>query len=134
MHTTTVHPSVHPTAPTGHADGASPPVAAPARRQTVLAARDLTRVWGRGDAAQTAVDRVDLDLGAAEIVAIVGPSGSGKSTLGSILAGIDRPTAGSLVAGDERLDRMRDDALARWRARNVGIVFQDFHLLPTLTA
>ena len=101
---------------------------------TVLAVRDLTRVWGRGDAAQTAVDRVDLDLSQGEIVAIVGPSGSGKSTLGSMLAGIDRPTAGSIVAGGERLDRLRDDALARWRARNVGIVFQDFHLLPTLTA
>lgn len=100
----------------------------------VLAVRDLTRVWGRGDAAQTAVDRVDLDLSQGEIVAIVGPSGSGKSTLGSMLAGIDRPTAGSIVAGGERLDRMRDDALARWRAQNVGIVFQDFHLLPTLTA
>lgn len=92
------------------------------------------RVWGRGDGAQTAVDRVDLDLAAGEIVAIVGPSGSGKSTLGALLAGIDRPTAGSIVADGVRLDRLKDDALARWRADNVGVVFQDFHLLPTLTA
>jgi putative ABC transport system ATP-binding protein len=107
---------------------------AQAPRSAILQARDLTRVWGRGDASQTAVDRVDIDLYAGEIVAIVGPSGSGKSTLGSLLAGIDRPTAGSLVADGRRIDGLSDDALARWRAENVGIVFQDFHLLATLTA
>ncbi len=106
----------------------------PAVHPPLLAVRDLTRVWGTGAGAQTAVDRVDLDLAHGEIVAIVGPSGSGKSTMGALLAGIDRPTSGSIVAGDERLDRLGDAALARWRARNVGIVFQDFHLLPTLTA
>lgn len=127
MHST-IRPAPTPTVP--------PMVTDPEARPSVsiLAARDLTRVWGRGDAAQVAVDRVDLDLQQGEIVAIVGPSGSGKSTLGALIAGIDRPTAGSIVAGGERLDRLRDDALARWRARNVGIVFQDFHLLPTLTA
>ncbi|MGI9625034.1 MAG: ABC transporter ATP-binding protein [Acidimicrobiales bacterium] len=97
-------------------------------------ARDLTRVWGRGDGAQTAVDRVSLDLYPGEIVSIVGPSGSGKSTLGALLAGLDRPTSGSIISAGKRLDAMKDDALARWRASNVGIVFQDFHLLPTLTA
>ncbi len=101
---------------------------------TVLELRDVSRVWGRGHAAQRAVDRVDLDLQTAEIVAIVGPSGGGKSTLGAILAGIDRPTAGSVVANGVRIDKLRDDKLASWRAANVGIVFQDFHLLPTLTA
>lgn len=100
----------------------------------VLVARDLTRVWGTGMAAQTAVDRVDLDLYPGETVAVVGPSGSGKSTLGGLIAGIDRPTAGSIVADGTRLDRLRDDQLATWRAENVGIVFQDFHLLATLTA
>ena len=63
----------------------------------MLEARDLTRVWGRGSAAQTAVDGVDLRIDQGELVAIVGPSGSGKSTLGALLAGIDRPTAGSVV-------------------------------------
>ncbi len=100
----------------------------------MLVGRDLTRVWGRGDAARAAVDHVDLALWPGETVAIVGPSGSGKSTLGAMLAGIDRPTSGSLTAGDLRLDRLDHDALARWRATTVGIVFQDFHLLPTLTA
>jgi len=99
-----------------------------------LQVRNLTRVWGSGEAAQTAVDSVNLAVWPGETVAIVGPSGSGKSTLGALLAGIDRPTAGSVVAGDRRIDQLSDDRLARWRAKNVGIVFQDFHLLPTLTA
>ena len=100
----------------------------------MLDARDLTRVWGKGSAAQTAVDGIDLRVDRGELVAVVGPSGSGKSTLGALLAGIDRPTAGSIVAAGTRIDRLGDDALARWRGRHVGIVFQDFHLLPTLTA
>jgi putative ABC transport system ATP-binding protein len=97
-------------------------------------ARDLTRIWGRGAAAQVGVSDVDLDLHRGELVALIGPSGSGKSTLGSLLAGIDQPTSGSLVVGGDRIDRMRPDRLARWRGEHVGIVFQDFHLLPTLTA
>jgi putative ABC transport system ATP-binding protein len=100
----------------------------------MLEARDLTRVWGKGAAAQTAVDRVDLTIRRGEVIALVGPSGSGKSTLGGLLAGIDRPTAGSIVATGTRIDRLGDDALARWRGRHVGIVFQDYHLLPTLSA
>ena len=65
---------------------------------------------------------------------MIGPSGSGKSTLGALIAGIDRPTSGSLVVDGTRIDRMKVDRLASWRGQNVGIVFQDFHLLPTLTA
>jgi putative ABC transport system ATP-binding protein len=96
--------------------------------------RDLTRIWGRGDAAQIGVSRVNLDLHRGELVAIVGPSGSGKSTLGALLAGIDTPTSGSLVVAGRRIDALKTDRLAAWRAATVGIVFQDFHLLPTLTA
>ena len=99
-----------------------------------MRATDLTRRWGKGATAQLGIDRVDLTIGTGELVAIVGPSGSGKSTLGAILAGIDRPTAGSLVVDDVRVDRLSDDDLARWRGANVGIVFQNFHLLPTLDA
>jgi len=100
----------------------------------LVQARDLTRVWGKGHAAQIGVDEVDLDVGRGELMAIIGPSGSGKSTLGSLLAGIDNPTSGSLVIDGERIDQMKSDKLATWRGANVGIVFQDFHLLPTLTA
>jgi putative ABC transport system ATP-binding protein len=99
-----------------------------------LTARNLTRVWGRGPAAQTALAGVDLDVVAGELVAVVGPSGSGKSTLGAIVAGLDRPSSGSVVVGGVRVDSLKEDALAAWRSGNVGVVFQDFHLLPTLTA
>ena len=99
-----------------------------------MRATDLTRRWGKGSTTQLGIDRIDLTIGRGELVAIVGPSGSGKSTLGAILAGIDRPTAGSLVVDDVRVDRLSDDGLARWRGANVGIVFQNFHLLPTLDA
>jgi putative ABC transport system ATP-binding protein len=105
------------------------PIAAP-----LIAARDLTRVWGKGSAAQIGVTGVDLDIHRGELVAIVGPSGSGKSTLGALLAGIDTPTSGSLVVNGTRIDQLKRDRLAAWRGANVGIVFQDFHLLPTLTA
>ena len=74
------------------------------------------------------------EIGSGEFVAIVGPSGSGKSTLGALLAGIDRPTSGSLVVDGVRIDQLSNDRLARWRGGNVGIVFQNFHLLPTLDA
>ena len=100
----------------------------------LVTAHDLTRRWGKGSTAQLGVDGVSLGLGLGELVSIVGPSGSGKSTLGALIAGIDRPTSGSLVVDDTRIDQLSTDRLARWRGQNVGIVFQDFHLLPTLSA
>ena len=111
-----------------------PDQAVPRPSPTVVDARQLTRVWGRGDAAQTAVDAVDLTVRSGEVLAIVGPSGSGKSTLAALLAGVDRPTSGSIVACGQRIDKLKDKGLARWRGGHVGIVFQDFHLLPTMTA
>jgi putative ABC transport system ATP-binding protein len=120
-------------------DHAAPPRAAHAAVPDgsggpLVQARDLTRIWGKGHAAQIGVSGVDLVIGRGELVAVVGPSGSGKSTLGALIAGIDRPTSGSLVVAGTRIDRMKVDRLAEWRAAHVGIVFQDFHLLPTLTA
>ena len=126
------------TVPLAAPDRVAPDLVAPghlrARPRVLLEARGLSRVWGSGHVASLALDGVDLELAEGELVAIVGPSGSGKSTLGALLAGIDRPTSGSLVIGGVRLDRMREDALARWRGRHLGIVLQDFSLLPTLTA
>lgn len=109
------------------------PAAAPSDPPLVTA-HDLTRIWGKGAAAQVGIADVDLNIRRGELVAVIGPSGSGKSTLGALLAGIDAPTSGSLVVDGVRIDRMRSDRLAAWRGANVGIVFQDFHLLPTLTA
>lgn len=100
----------------------------------LVEAHDLTRIWGKGAGAQIGISSVDLRIGRGELVAVVGPSGSGKSTLGALIAGIDTPTSGSLVVAGTRIDRMKVDQLAEWRGANVGIVFQDFHLLPTLTA
>lgn len=124
MTTSTLTPPVETARPLTHA---APP-------RPLIEARSLTRSWGRGDAAQLAVDHVDLTIRTGELVAIVGPSGSGKSTLGGLLAGLDRPTGGSVVVGETRLDGLSDDALAIWRGHHVGIVFQNFHLIPTLTA
>jgi putative ABC transport system ATP-binding protein len=103
-------------------------------RRPLIQAHDLTRRWGKGSSAQLGIDRVSLTIDRGELAAIVGPSGSGKSTLGALIAGIDRPTTGSLVVDGTRIDQLSDDRLARWRGRTVGIVFQNFHLLPTLTA
>jgi len=106
----------------------------PPASNALVQARSLTRIWGKGDSAQIGIAEVDLDLQRGEMLAIVGPSGSGKSTLGAILAGIDSPTSGSLVVDGGRVDNLKRDRLALWRGSNVGIVFQNFSLLPTLTA
>jgi putative ABC transport system ATP-binding protein len=77
---------------------------------------------------------IDLEIGAGELVAVVGPSGSGKTTILNLVAGIDRPTAGTVSVGGRRIDLMSEEALAVWRGEHVGVVFQFFQLLPTLSA
>jgi putative ABC transport system ATP-binding protein len=80
-----------------------------------------------------ALDRVDLEVHAGECVAVVGPSGSGKTTLAHLLTGIEQPTQGEVFVDGQALHALTQDALAKWRGRRVGIVFQFFQLLPTLT-
>jgi putative ABC transport system ATP-binding protein len=80
-----------------------------------------------------ALDRVDLRVGAGEAVAVMGPSGSGKSTLLNLIAGLDTPTQGTVVVAGERLDRMGETGKARFRRRQVGMIFQFFNLLEDLT-
>jgi len=77
---------------------------------------------------------VDLAVGAGELVAIVGPSGSGKTTILNLVTGIDRPTAGTVTVAGVRIDALSEEELAVWRGRHVGVVFQFFQLLPTLSA
>ena len=77
---------------------------------------------------------VDLQIGAGELVAVVGPSGSGKTTILNMIAGIDRPSAGTVTVDDRRIDAMSEEELAVWRGEHVGVVFQFFQLLPTLSA
>jgi putative ABC transport system ATP-binding protein len=83
--------------------------------------------------APPALADVSMDVAAAEVVAVMGPSGSGKSTLLNLIAGLDRPTAGTVTVAGRRIDTLGEGALARFRARHVGIIFQFFNLLEDLT-
>src|SRR5713226_1826433 len=77
---------------------------------------------------------VSLNIGRGEAVGLVGPSGSGKSTLLMVMAGLERPDRGTVMVAGQDLGRLDEDALARFRGRHIGIVFQSFHLIPTMTA
>ena len=90
--------------------------------------------FGRGSAAVDVLKSVDLDLEAGRTLAVLGPSGAGKSTLLAIVAGLERAGAGRVEIAGQDLGRLDEDGLARLRARHIGIVFQAFHLIPTLTA
>ena len=89
---------------------------------------------GRGAARVHILKDIDLTVGHGEAIGLVGPSGSGKSTLLMVMAGLERSDTGSIVVAGEELTKLDEDALARFRGRNVGIVFQSFHLIPTMTA
>jgi len=82
----------------------------------------------------TILDGITLDVGAGEVCAITGPSGSGKSTLLGLVAGLDRPSSGSIAVAGVEITRLDEDALARFRRDTLGYVFQSYHLIPTLTA
>jgi putative ABC transport system ATP-binding protein len=99
-----------------------------------VAARALTRRYGDGESAVDALRGVSLEVPAGQFTAVMGPSGSGKSTLMHLLAGLDRPTGGSVHVGGEDISSMPDRRLTRLRRRHIGFVFQSFNLLPTLTA
>src|SRR3954462_2850445 len=100
----------------------------------LVSATDLTRRYGEGEAAVTALDGVSVDFPAGRFTAIMGPSGSGKSTLMHLLAGLDRPTAGTVVLDGVDLTTLNDDALTQLRRDRVGFIFQAFNLLPVLNA
>jgi len=97
-------------------------------------ARDLTKIYGRGEAQVHALRGVDLDLPRGRFTAIMGPSGSGKSTLMHCLAGLDQASRGTVTVAGTDLGALDDDALTIFRRRHVGFVFQAFNLLPMLTA
>lgn len=96
--------------------------------------RDLRKTYDTGETRVTPLDGVNLDIPAGEFLSLMGPSGSGKTTLLNIVAGIDRQTAGTVKVGDVELSRLSDSQLGRWRNRNMGYVFQQFNLVPVLTA
>jgi putative ABC transport system ATP-binding protein len=111
---------------------AAAPAAGPAG--PAVAATAVTRRYGDGEAAVHALRGVTIDVPAGQFAAVMGPSGSGKSTLMHLLAGLDRPTEGTVHVGGEDVTRMPDTALTKLRRRHIGFVFQTFNLLPTLTA
>ena len=93
----------------------------------------LGRTYQVGDSSFRALDSIDISIAKGSFMAVVGKSGSGKSTLANLIAGIDRPTTGRIAIGGTDLGALDETGLSKWRGRQVGVVFQSFQLLPTLT-
>lgn len=101
---------------------------------TAIKLRGVNLSLGRGAARVHILRDIDFSVRRGEAIGLVGPSGSGKSTLLMVMAGLERPDTGTVTVAGEDLRALSEDALARFRGRNVGIVFQSFHLIPTMTA
>jgi putative ABC transport system ATP-binding protein len=102
-------------------------------RKAALALEHVCRIYAMGEASIRAVDGVSLEVPAGEFLALLGSSGSGKSTLLNLLAGLDRPTSGTIIAAGRNLAELSSPELARYRRETVGMVFQSFNLLPRMT-
>ena len=100
----------------------------------VVVADEVTRRYGAGDTAVDALKGVSLEVGQGKLTAVMGPSGSGKSTLMHILAGLDKPTAGTVKIDGTEITTLKDSDLTKLRRKHIGFVFQFFNLLPMLTA
>ena len=100
----------------------------------VIALAGVNLTLGQGAARVHILKDIGLDIGHGEAFGLVGPSGSGKSTLLMVMAGLERADSGTVMVAGEALEKLDEDAMARFRGRHVGIVFQSFHLIPTMTA
>ena len=100
----------------------------------VLEVNELTKKYGQGESEVIALDHVSFSVERGEFVAIIGASGSGKSTLMNLIGGIDVPTNGSVKIDGHEISKMKEDELAIFRRRNLGIIYQFYNLIPTLTA
>jgi putative ABC transport system ATP-binding protein len=96
--------------------------------------RGVTKTYQRGSETVRVLEGIDLDVMPGAFEALMGPSGSGKSTLLNLIAGLDRPNSGSVEVAGARVDQMSESALGAWRARTVGFIFQQYNLMPVLTA
>jgi putative ABC transport system ATP-binding protein len=110
------------------------PLKPPRHEPAAVAMEGVDLSLGTGRARVHILKQVSLQIAAGEAVGLIGPSGSGKSTLLMVMAGLERPGAGRVRIAGEELGQLDEDALARFRGRAVGIVFQSFHLIPTMTA
>jgi putative ABC transport system ATP-binding protein len=102
--------------------------------ETLVEIRDVRKVYKRDQFEVPVLNGITLAVPRGDFLALMGPSGSGKTTLLNLIAGIDRPTAGSIVVGGKEISRFNETALASWRARHVGFIFQLYNLIPVLTA
>ncbi|HEV2212353.1 MAG TPA: ATP-binding cassette domain-containing protein, partial [Gammaproteobacteria bacterium] len=102
--------------------------------QSLVELRDVTKEYHRGGETVHVLQNLSLSIPRGDFLALMGPSGSGKTTLLNLLGGIDRPTSGTLEVDGTDIARYNESELARWRAHNVGFVFQLYHLLPVLSA
>ena len=102
--------------------------------QPLVSIEGVDRVFHRGGEEVRVLSDLDLEIPQGEFLALMGPSGSGKSTLLNLLGGLDRPSRGSVTVDGKRIDQLPEKALARWRSRHVGLVFQFYNLLPVLSA
>ena len=105
-----------------------------AQAAPLISIRGLTKVYQRGEQDVPVLLGIDLDVMAGDFVALMGPSGSGKSTLLNLIAGIDKPSAGTIAIGGVDIATLGEGSLADWRARHVGFIFQFYNLMPVLTA
>lgn len=99
-----------------------------------IEAKELSKIYGNGEGRVAALDRVSLKIASGDFLSVMGPSGSGKSTLLHLLSGLDRPTSGRLLYDGRDLYSLSDQELSAFRRRRMGFIFQQFHLLPVLTA
>ncbi len=102
--------------------------------EAIVSLRAVSKAYVRGKQSVDVLQSLDLDIDRGDFVALMGPSGSGKTTLLNLIGGLDQPSAGSISVSGQRIDQLGRGALAKWRAANVGFVFQFYNLLPMLTA
>ncbi len=100
----------------------------------LISLKGVVKSYRRGRQTVEVLHNLDLDVQAGEFLALMGPSGSGKTTLLNLIGGLDRPTDGEVVVAGEHIDDLSGGALAKWRSRHVGFVFQFYNLMPTLSA